>query len=178
MAAILSQAPNSRYPRLGLRGRCSRGLTPPAAPLHGKSFHFARLVVYARTGIIACHLSKSVKKLKWIGSSYKDLKAFPLEVRRVVGYALYCAQNGRVHPRIKVLSGMGSTHIQEIRENGKSGTYRVIYTVEMADCVFVLLAFQKKSKSGIATPKQEMELLKVRLREVKALCKGVTEGKQ
>ena len=116
-----------------------------------------------------------MKKLVWVGSSYKDLKEFPPPVRQAIGYALFFAQNGKIHEHAKVLSGMGSAGIQEVRENDKSGTYRVIYTVETAEYVFVLHAFQKKSKSGIATPKQEMELLKSRLKEAKALYKSLIE---
>ena len=71
-----------------------------------------------------------------------------------------CDQEGKKHEHAKVLSGMGSAKILEIRENDRSGTYRVIYTIEMEDFVFVLHAFQKKSKSGISTPKQELDLLK------------------
>ena len=94
---------------------------------------------------------------------------FPDLVRRAVGHALFSAQEGKLHPHAKVLSGMGSASIQEIRENDGSGTYRVIYTIEMKECVFILHAFQKKSKSSIATPKQELELLNVRLKEAKEL---------
>lgn len=115
------------------------------------------------------------KSLVWVGSSYKDLKDFPETVRRAMGYALFHAQMGKMHQHVKVLSGMGSTGIQEIRENDRDGTYRVIYTVEMAGFVFVLHAFQKKSKSGIATPKQEIELLKNRLKEAKTLYKSLSK---
>jgi phage-related protein len=73
-------------------------------------------------------------------------------------YALYHAQLEKKHEHAKVMSGMGSANILEIRENDPNGTYRVIYTLEMGKYVFVLHAFQKKSKSGIATPKQEIEL--------------------
>jgi phage-related protein len=117
-----------------------------------------------------------MKKLVWIGSSYKDLIEFPPPVCQSVGYALFLAQNGKMHEHTKVLSGMGSAGVQEIRENDRSGTYRVVYTIEFAEFVIVLHAFQKKSKSGIATPKQEMELLKRRLKEARALYKGLTEG--
>ena len=79
-------------------------------------------------------------------------------------------------PHIKVLSGMGSAGVAEIRENAPSGTYRVVYTVEMEGIVFVLHAFQKKSKSGDATPKQELELLKNRIREAKAFYKAMQDG--
>jgi phage-related protein len=87
-----------------------------------------------------------VKKVVWVGSSYKDLLDFPHPVRRAMGHALFSAQKSKMHPHAKVLSGMGSAGIQEIRENDGSGTYRVIYTVETKDYVFVLHAFQKKSK--------------------------------
>ena len=93
-----------------------------------------------------------------------------------MGYALYCAQNGRMHERSKVLSGMGNARVQEVREQDRSGTYRVIYMVETDEYVFVLHAFQKKSKSGIATPKQELTLIKNRLKEAKALYKGMEDN--
>ena len=93
-----------------------------------------------------------------------------------MGYALFCAQNGKMHEHAKILSGMGSAGVQEVRENDRSGTYRVVYTVETREFVFVLHAFQKKSKSGIATPKQEMELLKARLKEAKIVYKSLSEG--
>lgn len=70
---------------------------------------------------------------------------------------------------------MGNAKVIEIRENDRSGTYRIIYTIEMKDFIFVLHAFQKKSKSGIATPKQELDLLRDRLKEARILFKGLTE---
>ena len=70
---------------------------------------------------------------------------------------------------------MGSAKVLEVRENDRSGTYRVIYTFEMDDFVFVLHAFQKKSKSGITTPKQEIDLLKNRIKEARILYKRLKE---
>ncbi len=90
-----------------------------------------------------------------------------------MGYALYAAQIGKKHEHAKILSGMGSAKVIEIRENGRNGTFRVIYTIEMKDTVFVLHAFQKKSKSGIATPRQELELLNSRQKEAKILYKSL-----
>jgi phage-related protein len=116
-----------------------------------------------------------MKRLIWAGSSYEDLRKFSLLIRGAMGYALHIAQEGKKHEHAKVLSGMGNAKILEIRENDKSGTYRVIYTIEMEDFVFVLHAFHKKSKSGIATPKQELDLLKNRLKEVPALYKSLKE---
>jgi phage-related protein len=111
------------------------------------------------------------KQLIWIGSSYEDLICFPSEVVHAIGYALFRAEVGEVHEHAKVFSGMGNAKIWEIRENDRSGTYRVIYTIEMQNFVFVLHAFQKKSKSGISTPKQELELLNRRLNEARELYK-------
>lgn len=71
----------------------------------------------------------------------------------------------------KTLSGLGNAKIIEIRETDRSGTYRVIYTVEMAEFIFVLHSFQKKSKSGIATPKQDIDLIKRRLKDAESLYK-------
>jgi phage-related protein len=112
-----------------------------------------------------------MKRLFWIGSTREDLKQFPDEVQDEMGHGLYLAQMGDRHNRAKTLSGLGNAKVIELRENDRSGTYRVIYTVEMADFIFVLHAFQKKSKSGIATPKQEIDLVKRRLKEAEALYK-------
>ena len=72
----------------------------------------------------------------------------------------------------------GNAKVIELRETDRSGTYRVIYTVEVAELIFVLHAFQKKSKSGIATPKQDIDLIKRRLKEAESLCKELKERRQ
>ena len=118
-----------------------------------------------------------MKRLIWIGSSHDDLKDFPEPVRRAAGYALHLAQMGERPDRTKVLSGLGNAKIIEIRENDESGTYRTIYTVEFQGFIFVLHAFQKKSKSGIATPKQELDLIKQRVKDAKDLYKQL-RGKE
>ncbi len=76
-----------------------------------------------------------------------------------MGYALYRAQLGERHAHAKVMSGMGSAKVLEIREWSESGTYRAMYTTEIAGYIFVLHAFQKKSKKGIETPKQDIDLI-------------------
>jgi phage-related protein len=112
-----------------------------------------------------------MKRLFWIGSSREDLKQFPDEVQDEMGHGLYLAQMGDRHEHAKTLSGMGNAKVIELRKRDRSGTYRVVYTVQKAEFVFVLHAFQKKSKKGIATPKQEMDLVKHRLKEAEALYK-------
>jgi phage-related protein len=101
----------------------------------------------------------------WIGSSKRDLRAFPREVRREIGAALYAAQQGEMDPAAKPLKGFGGAGVIEIVARDPSGAWRAVYTVRYAEAVYVLHAFQKKSKSGIATPKQEIELIKRRLAE-------------
>lgn len=118
-----------------------------------------------------------MKRLFWISTSREDLKGFPSEVRSEVGHGLYLAQMGDRHIHAKTLSGMGSSKIIELRENDRSGTYRVVYTVEITDFIFVLHAFQKKSKTGIATPKHDLDLVKKRLKDAKALFKQLKKEK-
>jgi phage-related protein len=104
------------------------------------------------------------KPLEWMGSSKKDLKALPEEVIDVFGYALYLAQVGQKHEQAKPLRGFGSAGVLEVVEDWSGDAYRAIYTVRYAARVFVLHVFQKKSKSGIATPKRDLDLIKERLK--------------
>lgn len=95
-----------------------------------------------------------------------------------MGYALHMAQVGEKHPHATVFKGMGSANVLEIRENDKSGTYRVVYTVEIQEYVFVLHAFQKKSKTGISTPKHEIDLINSRLKEARDFYKELKARKK
>jgi len=104
-----------------------------------------------------------LKKLIWITSSKKDLMRFPTEVRREIGYALYVAQLGRTHYSSKPFKAHGSG-VYEIVSNYNTNTYRSVYTVQFKEFVYVLHAFQKKSKSGIKTPKEELEVIRERLK--------------
>ena len=117
-----------------------------------------------------------MKRLLWIGSSKEDLKDFPDEVQDEMGHGLYLAQMGDRHKHAKTLSGLGNAKIIELKENDRSGTYRLVYTVEMAEFIFVLHSFQKKSKTGKETPKQEIDLVKRRLKEAEALYKQLIKG--
>jgi phage-related protein len=105
-----------------------------------------------------------MKPLEWIGSAKKDLMALPAAVVDVFGYALYLAQIGTKHEQAKPLKGFGSAGVLEVVEDSRGGTYRAVYTVRFAARVFVLHVFQKKSKSGIATPKADLDLIKARLK--------------
>jgi phage-related protein len=105
----------------------------------------------------------TLKPIRWIGSSLKDLKSFPAKVRSDVGFALYAAQNGEMDPSAKPMKGFGGASVIEIVAPFFGDTWRAVYTVRFQEVVYVLHAFQKKSKSGIATPMKELDLIRQRL---------------
>jgi len=104
------------------------------------------------------------KPLLWVGSAKKDLQAMPDNVQDTFGYALHLAQTGSKHPDAKPLKGFGSAGVLEVVESQAGSTYRAVYTVKIAGVVYVLHCFQKKSNSGIATPKQDIDLVRERLK--------------
>jgi phage-related protein len=108
------------------------------------------------------------KSLYFVASSLRDLKKLPEEVRQAFGYALHLAQVGDKHPSAKPLKGFGGGGVVEVVEDAEGGTYRVMYTVKFRGAVFVLHAFQKKSKRGAATPLADMELVRTRLKLAEA----------
>lgn len=118
-------------------------------------------------------MSTIEKPLKWLGSSHKDLVALPDDVRRLFGFALSLAQMGDKHDAAKVLKGFGGAGMLEVVEDDVGGTYRAVYTVQFAEVVFVLHCFQKKSKRGIATPKQDMDIIHARLKIAEAYIKDL-----
>lgn len=101
------------------------------------------------------------------GSSLKDLRGFPEEVKDEIGFALYQAQRGLTPRSAKPLKGFTGASVLEIVDDFQTDTYRAVYTVQFADAVYVLHAFQKKSKRGVETPKVEIELVKARLKLAK-----------
>jgi phage-related protein len=105
------------------------------------------------------------KPIHWMASSRKDLREFPKGARLVIGQALFRAQTGGKHPDAKPLKGFGGAGVLEVVEDDDGNTYRAVYTVKFAGVVYVLHAFQKKSKSGIKTPAKEIAKVKVRLKE-------------
>jgi phage-related protein len=114
----------------------------------------------------------SLKPVIWVGSSRKDLRAFPEPVQDHMGYALYVAQRGGKHRDTKTLSGFGGAGVVEVVKDFRGDTFRAVYTLRYAASVYVLHAFQKKSKTGSETPRRDIELVKQRLREAEQMSKG------
>ncbi|MEI7999374.1 MAG: type II toxin-antitoxin system RelE/ParE family toxin [Candidatus Omnitrophota bacterium] len=109
-----------------------------------------------------------MKKVSFVGSSRDDLKEFPEDVRQDIGFALYQAQSGGKAANAKPLKGFGGAGVLEVREDHDGDTYRAVYTVKFGDVLYVLHCFQKKSKSGIKTSGQDIELIKRRLKVAEA----------
>ena len=107
--------------------------------------------------------SEQLKPVRWIGSSRKDVRSFPSAVRLEIGHALYAAQKGETDPTAKPLKGFGGRGVLEIVSDHRGDAWRSVYTVRLEGAVYVLHAFQKKSKSGIATPKKDLDLIRSRL---------------
>lgn len=113
-----------------------------------------------------------LKLVTWLGPTRKVLREFPKRVRDTVGFALYHAQKGAKHESAKPLRGFGGAGVLEVVENHDGNTYRAVYTVRFAEVIYVLHIFQKKSKQGSKTPKQEINLITQRLKDAEALHKA------
>lgn len=117
-------------------------------------------------------MNESGRPLIWLGSTRKDLRAFPRPIKREIGAALYAAQHGETDPAAKPLKGFGGASVLEIVAKMQDGTWRAVYTVRFQEAVYVLHAFQKKSKRGIATAKHDLDLIQQRLAEAERLHRG------
>nr|WP_194394390.1 type II toxin-antitoxin system RelE/ParE family toxin [Bradyrhizobium sp. CCBAU 51765] len=102
-----------------------------------------------------------------MGSSKDDLRAFPDEVRRVMGFAINDAQSGGEHPRARALKGFCGRSVLEVVDDEDGDTYRR-YTVRFVGVVYVLHAFQKKLKKGIETPRHDISVIQTRLKAAEA----------
>jgi phage-related protein len=107
----------------------------------------------------------------WVASSKRDFLEMPNDVVDDFGFGLYQAQKGK-HPKIgKILKGFGGVSVTELVRDHPDGTFRFVYTVRFEDVIVVLHAFQKKSKKGIETPKQDTDLIRSRLKLAEAMYK-------
>lgn len=108
-------------------------------------------------------MTSTRRDLYFVGDSFAALKRLPKPVQHGIGTALRLAQEGLKDPNAKALKGFGGAGILEIVEDYDGNTYRAVYTVKLRSGVYVLHCFQKKSKSGIATDKRDVDLVHRRL---------------
>jgi phage-related protein len=118
------------------------------------------------------------KPVVWVASSQRDFRAFPDKVKSEMGYALFVAQRGGRHRKVKTLKGFGGGSVVEIFEDHDGDTFRTVYTARFASAVYVLHAFQKKSKKGIATPQADLRLIDQRLRDAERLHQEMNDESQ
>lgn len=111
------------------------------------------------------------KEIYFLSDTKERLRGFPDETRISMGHALHVAQQGGKVVYAKPLKGIGGgATVIEICDDHDGDTYRVMYTVKIGSKLYVLHAFQKKSKKGIETPKPEIEIIKARLKKAKELA--------
>lgn len=108
-----------------------------------------------------------IRRLVWVGASKKEFLRLPRHVAHEFGYRLYLVQAGEEVPGEKLLTegllkGLG---IRELRLDHDRDTYRVVYTVRLRNAVYVLHAFKKKSRFGISTPANHIDIVRRRYLE-------------
>ena len=108
-----------------------------------------------------------MKPVQWIGSSLDDLREFPEEVRSEAGHSLYLAQLGGKAINAVPMVGFGGANVVEVVIDSAGNTFRAVYTVRFAKAIYVLHAFQKKSKRGSKTPEPDIRLIHQRLKMAK-----------
>ncbi|MDP2233313.1 MAG: type II toxin-antitoxin system RelE/ParE family toxin [Actinomycetota bacterium] len=124
--------------------------------------------------------SNSPKDVVWVASSLDDLRDFPESVRQSMGFAIFQAQCGGKHVQAKPLKGFKGSGVLEAVEDFDGDAFRTVYTVRFADALYVLHAFQKKSKKGISTPQHDLDVIKSRLKMAERIYESRTskeEGK-
>jgi phage-related protein len=110
------------------------------------------------------------RSIAWLKGARRDFDAFPEGARETLLDALTVVADGGMPSIAKPLKGFGSG-VLELALAFRGDAYRVVYAVQIGADVWVIHVFQKKSKSGIKTPKQELDLIDARLRRVKEMHK-------
>jgi len=110
-----------------------------------------------------------LRPLVWLGNSLRNLRAFPAGAKKIIGDELQLIQFGGMPRDAKPFKGVGSG-VFEIALRHHAEAYRTVLAVQLGRNIYVLHAFQKKSKKGIATPKPDVDLIKQRYKEAKELA--------
>jgi phage-related protein len=113
-------------------------------------------------------MTRKTRPISWIKAARKDFDRFPEGAQAICLTALTIAAEGAKADIVKPLSGLGPG-VFEVALPYRGDAYRVVYTVRIGDDLWVLHAFQKKSKQGIKTPRQEIDLIESRLRKLKEI---------
>lgn len=112
-----------------------------------------------------------IRHLRWLGNSKRNLLKFPREAQKIIGDELQIIQFGGMPKDTKPFKGLGSG-VFEIAIKYDKEAYRTVLAVQLGEYIYVLHAFQKKSKKGIGTPQEDTDLVKKRLKDAKELEKN------
>lgn len=113
---------------------------------------------------------RDTRPISWVKAARKDFEDFPKDTQDEVLAALTVAADGGFPANVKPLRGLGSG-VYEVALRHRTDAYRTVYTVQFEDALWVVHAFQKKSKSGIKTPKQEIDLILDRIKRLKEMLR-------
>lgn len=113
-------------------------------------------------------MTKQTRPISWLKAAKKEFEQFPADAQEICLAALTIAAEGGKADIAKPMKGMGSG-VFEIALRFRGNAFRVMYAVQIGDDLWVVHAFQKKSKTGIKTPKQEIDLVQDRLKRLKEL---------
>lgn len=111
-------------------------------------------------------MTRATRPVSWISAARKDFERFPREAKLICAQALTIAAEGGKADIAKPMKGLGSG-VFEITLLHRGDAYRVVYAVQLAEVLWVIHAFQKKSTKGIKTPKREIDLVKARIKRLK-----------
>ena len=112
-------------------------------------------------------VSIAIRPLEWVSAAKRDLKKMPPDVQDQFGHELFLVQVGEKPDSAEPLKGLGA-RVLELVEDHDGDTYRAVYTVRFEGAVYVLHCFQKKSRRGIATSRQDIALITARLKDAEA----------
>jgi phage-related protein len=115
-------------------------------------------------------MNRNTRKISWIKAARKAFEQFPQDAQLEIQRALTVAAEGRKADIAKPMTGLGSG-IYEIALRFRTDAYRTVYAVNIGDEVWVIHAFQKKSRIGIKTPQHEIEVIRARINRLKELLK-------
>ena len=113
---------------------------------------------------------RNSRPISWIKGARKDFEDFPQGAQLDMARALTILAEGRMPDIAKPLTGFGSG-VMELALKHRGDAFRVVYALQISDDIWVIHAFQKKSKTGIKTPKQELDLIHERLKRLKERLK-------
>ena len=115
-------------------------------------------------------MSKQTREIAWIKAARKEFGKFPAPAQRIVARALTIAAEGGMADISKPMKGLGSG-VFEVALPHRSDAYRTVYAVQLGEAIWVVHAFKKKSKTGIKTPKEDIDLIKSRIKQLKEMLK-------